>query len=81
MSKECEEGNPVSVAFVSVHCMRCEVFPTPQLCFRRGMACPDISALKMCCSREGYALKMTDLWPLLTFIMHNIWKTLGLPGS
>ena len=29
-------GNyPLSVAFVSVHCMRRAVFPTPQLCFRR----------------------------------------------
>ena len=31
--------NPLSVAFVSVHCVRCAVFPTPQLCFRRVMAC------------------------------------------
>ena len=28
-----------SVAFVSVHCRRCAVFPSPQLCFRRVMAC------------------------------------------
>ena len=31
--------NPLSVAFVSVHCTRCAVFPTPQLCLRRVMAC------------------------------------------
>ena len=30
---------PLSVAFVSVHCTRRAVFPTPQLCFRRVMAC------------------------------------------
>ena len=31
--------NSLSVAFVSVHCTRCAVFPSPQLCFSRVMSC------------------------------------------
>ena len=63
---------PLSVAFVAVHYTRRAVFPTPQLCFRRVMACA--------CDHTPHTTSTVVRWDGVTNFYHDQILTLNWFG-